>query len=103
MTCGSCAQRVERALLEREDVTDAEVNLMGAKVRVTYDHETNPSSLFDDVKDIGYEMAPLTSEGGGPVSEGLFGEERPGASARHLRGFGLLCRPFDGRLHAGPP
>ena len=75
MTCGSCAGRVERALLQRGDVTEAEVNLMGAKVRVTYDPETDPSSLFDDIKDIGYEMAPMAPEGEATVSEGLFGEE----------------------------
>ncbi len=75
MTCGSCAQRVERALLQREDVTQAEVNLMGARVRVTYQPDTDPSSLFDDVKDIGYEMAPMAPEADGAVSAGLFGEE----------------------------
>lgn len=75
MTCGSCAGRVERALLQREDVAEAEVNLMGAKVRVSYDSATDPSSLFDDIKDIGYEMAPLAPQGEVSISEGLFGEE----------------------------
>ena len=75
MTCGSCAGRVERALLQREEVAEAEVNLMAAKVRVTYHPETDLSSLFGDVKEIGYEMAPLTPEPPGSVSQGLFGKE----------------------------
>ena len=75
MTCASCAQRVERALLDREEVTEAAVNLMGAKVRVTYAPDTDLSSLFEDVKGIGYGMEPLPPEGPGSISEGAYGEE----------------------------
>ncbi len=59
MTCGSCAQRVENALLQREDVTEASVDLMGAKVRVTHDAGTDLSVLFDAVRALGYEVGPL--------------------------------------------
>ncbi len=59
MTCGSCAQRVENALLQREDVMEASVDLMGAKVRVTHDAGTDLSLLFDAVREIGYEAGPL--------------------------------------------
>ena len=75
MTCGSCAGRVQRALLEREEVEVAEVNLMAAKVKVTFDTDTDVTSLFEEVRSIGYEMGPLTAEGGGLASDGLFGEE----------------------------
>ena len=62
MTCGSCAGRVERALLQREEVTEAEVNLMAAKVQVTFASGTDFSLLFDEVEGIGYGMARLLSE-----------------------------------------
>ena len=50
MTCASCSQRVERALLQMEEVTGAEVNLMGAKVKVTFAADTDVASLFDEVR-----------------------------------------------------
>ncbi|MYA39235.1 MAG: copper-translocating P-type ATPase [Acidimicrobiia bacterium] len=75
MTCGSCAGRVERALLDREDVAEAKVNLMAAKVRVTFAPETDVSSLFAEIRNIGYEMGPVTPDRAASVSEGLFGEE----------------------------
>ena len=75
MTCGSCAGRVERALLDREEVTEAAVNLMAAKVKVTFDPDTDVTSLFEEVRSIGYEMGPLAPDGGGFSSDGLFGEE----------------------------
>ena len=75
MTCGSCAGRVERALLDREDVAEAKVNLMAAKVRVTFAPETDVSSLFEEIRNIGYEMGPITTDRATSASEGLFGEE----------------------------
>ena len=83
MTCASCAGRVEQALLQREDVTEASVNLMGAKVQVTYAPETDVSSLFEEIHDIGYEMAPLADEAGGSVSDRIYGED----TRRQLRTF----------------
>jgi len=53
MTCASCAGRVERALLGREDVAEARVNLMAAKVRVTFASETDVDSLFEEIRGIG--------------------------------------------------
>lgn len=75
MTCASCASRVERALLDREEVTEANVNLMGAKVTVTYAPETEVSSLFDDIREIGYQMEPLPQESSRSAPGRLFGEE----------------------------
>ena len=75
MTCASCAQRVENALLQREDVTEASVNLMGAKVRVTHDAGTDVALLFDAVKAIGYQAAPLPSDPLGPDIEEPYYEE----------------------------
>lgn len=62
MTCGSCAGRVERALLGREEVRKAKVNLKAAQVKVTFARGTDVASLFDEVRDIGYEMGPLAPE-----------------------------------------
>ncbi len=63
MTCGSCAGNVESALLQREDVKRAKVNLKAAKVKVTFARGTDVTSLFDEVRNAGYEMGPLTSRG----------------------------------------
>ena len=75
MTCASCAQRVESALLQREEVAEAAVNLMGANVRVTYDVETDPSELFDEIRSIGYGMEPMPADSPGSASVGVFEEE----------------------------
>ena len=60
MTCGACVQHVERALLQREEVRKAKVNLKAARVKVTYARGTDVTSLFDEVRNVGYEMGPLT-------------------------------------------
>jgi copper chaperone CopZ len=59
MTCGSCVQHVESALLQREDVKKAKVNLKAATVKVTFSRGTDVNSLFDEVRDVGYQMGPL--------------------------------------------
>lgn len=59
MTCGSCVGRVEGALLGMEEVRKAKVNLKAARVKVTYARGTDVTSLFDEIKSIGYEMGPL--------------------------------------------
>ncbi len=83
MTCGSCAGRVEGALLEREEVSEAQVNLMGAKVRVSYAPDTDVASLFDAVAEIGYQMEPLPDRASQPATERIYGEE----TRRQLRTF----------------
>ncbi len=60
MTCGSCAQRVENALTQREDVTAVSVDLQGARVRVTHEAGTDLATLFEAVRAIGYEAGPLS-------------------------------------------
>ncbi|MCE2527197.1 MAG: heavy-metal-associated domain-containing protein [Actinomycetia bacterium] len=59
MTCGSCANHVEGALLQMEEVKKAKVNLKAARVKVTFARGTDLTSLFDKVGEIGYEMRPL--------------------------------------------
>lgn len=59
MTCGSCVQRVESALLRREEVRKAKVNLKAARVKVTFARGTDVDSLFDEVRNAGYRMGPL--------------------------------------------
>lgn len=60
MTCGSCVAHVEQALLQRKEVRKVKVNLKGAKVKVTFARGTDVTSLFDAVRNAGYEMGPLT-------------------------------------------
>ena len=59
MTCGACVAHVEKALLERGEVKKAKVNLKAASVKVTFARGTDVTSLFDEVRNIGYEMGPL--------------------------------------------
>ncbi len=59
MTCGSCVQHVERALLRREEVKRAKVNLKAGRVKVTFARGTDVDSLFAEVRNAGYEMGPL--------------------------------------------
>lgn len=61
MTCGSCVGRVEGALLGMEEVRKAKVNLKNARVKVTFARGTDVTSLFEEVRSIGYEMGPLAS------------------------------------------
>ncbi len=53
----------------------ASVNLMGAKVRVTYEAGTDLLSLAEAVKGIGYEAAPLPSDSPRPDPEEPYYEE----------------------------
>nr|MDE0501010.1 heavy metal-associated domain-containing protein [bacterium] len=59
MTCGACVAHVEKALLGREEVKKAKVNLKAASVKVTFARGTDVTSLFDEIRNIGYEMGPL--------------------------------------------
>ncbi len=76
MTCGSCAGRVEGALLEREEVSEAKVDLAGARVRVTHALGADVESLFEAVGGIGYEMKTLPGGSSQPASRGIFGKLR---------------------------
>ena len=59
MTCGACVAHVESALLGREEVKKAKVNLKAASVKVTFARGTDVTSLFDEVRSVGYEMGLL--------------------------------------------
>ena len=61
MTCGACVQHVESALLQMEEVKKAKVNLKAATVKVTFASGTDVTSLFDELRNVGYEMGPLGS------------------------------------------
>lgn len=62
MTCGACVAHVEKALLAREEVKKAKVNLKAASVKVTFARGTDVVSLYDEIRNIGYEMGPLAPE-----------------------------------------
>lgn len=64
MTCGSCVQHVESALLGREEVKKAKVNLKAGRVKVTFARGTDVNSLFAEVRNAGYEMGPLQPKAG---------------------------------------
>ena len=59
MTCGACVKHVEEALLGLDEVTKAKVNLKKGRVRVAYASDTDPTVLFDAVREAGYEMGPI--------------------------------------------
>ncbi len=61
MTCGACVHHVESALLQMEEVRKAKVNLKAGRVKVTFARGTDVTSMFDEVRNVGYEMGPLGS------------------------------------------
>jgi Cu+-exporting ATPase len=61
MTCASCAQKVEKALKEVEEVFDAKVNLMTNKAAVEVLPGTNIKVLIKAVKNIGYDASEEVS------------------------------------------
>lgn len=54
MTCASCVQHVEKALLKLDGVTQAEVNLATEKARVQHLDGLAPESLIQSVVEAGY-------------------------------------------------
>ncbi|WP_293910848.1 heavy metal-associated domain-containing protein, partial [Deinococcus sp.] len=63
ITCASCVGRVERGLRKVEGVSDAVVNLATERATVTYDPAiTQPQTLLDTVRDVGYEPVTATAE-----------------------------------------
>jgi Cu+-exporting ATPase len=55
MTCASCVRRVERALSEKEGVTEAGVNFAAEKASVAYEPTaTSPGELVGAIRDAGY-------------------------------------------------
>lgn len=60
MTCASCANRVERALLKQAGVATAAVNLAAERATVSYDPQVvAPSDLVQAVENAGYTAAPI--------------------------------------------
>jgi Cu+-exporting ATPase len=66
MSCTSCQVHVERALRETPGVSDAQVNLMSHRARVTYDPAiAKPEQLIGAVREAGY-GASMPGEHSGP-------------------------------------
>ena len=61
MTCASCVQRVEDALVELDGVHAAEVNLATNRASVQVDAEVHASELVKVVESAGYEVPTTTS------------------------------------------
>ncbi len=58
MTCAACQVHVERALQETPGVSDAQVNLMSHRARVTYNPAiAKPEQLIGAVRDAGYDAS----------------------------------------------
>jgi Cu+-exporting ATPase len=62
MTCASCAQAVERALLDVDGVTDAVVNPATDTVRVQFDHPISETSLAEAVRLAGYRLVGVIED-----------------------------------------
>lgn len=63
MSCASCVQRVERALLKEKGVQAVAVNLASESASVTFDPlMTNPPQLENSVARIGYRMINKSNE-----------------------------------------
>ncbi len=61
MTCESCVEKVEKALLQREGVKEAKADLKEALVTVTYDtRRVNEAAIHELILSTGYQPAGLT-------------------------------------------
>jgi Cu+-exporting ATPase len=61
MTCAACASRIERTLNKTPGVRKAGVNYATARATVEFDPTvTGPGQLIDRVRDIGYDIVPVT-------------------------------------------
>lgn len=61
MTCASCVNRIEKALLKNENVLHASVNLATEKAKVEYSEKISSKDLIKIISDAGYE-ATLTED-----------------------------------------
>ncbi|HYK34649.1 heavy metal translocating P-type ATPase [Alloacidobacterium sp.] len=63
MSCAACQVHVERALRDTPGVSDAQVNLLSHRARVTYDPAVaKPEQLIGAVRDAGYEASMLAED-----------------------------------------
>jgi len=66
MSCAACQVHVERALKETPGVSDAQVNLMSHKARITFDPSLmQPEQLIGVVREAGYDAAMPSEHAGG--------------------------------------
>ena len=76
MACGACAARVERTLRGQDGVVDAGVNFATSRARIAFDAEaTGCDSLVAVIASLGYEAAPVPTDGPPEVMPGA----EPGA------------------------
>jgi copper chaperone CopZ len=65
MTCSGCAGRVQRALSEQAGVSQAAVDLAGARAEIFFDQaQTDPASLAEVVRRTGYDAEVTQSASG---------------------------------------
>jgi Cu+-exporting ATPase len=90
MTCASCQFHVEKALRSTKGVSEAHVDLMAHRVRVTYDPAVSqPEALVAAIREAGYD-AVLPRTGGG-ASEGEESHAAPAAKAYTMLAAGALA------------
>ncbi len=61
MTCGSCAARIEKTLLEQAGVVEAVVDVTSGRAKVSFAQPGTVEQLTTAVGDIGYGMAPVAA------------------------------------------
>lgn len=64
MHCASCAVNIESELLKKSDVTSASVNYSLAQAAIEHEKSLDPTSLFEVVRSMGYEVVENEKEEG---------------------------------------
>lgn len=70
MTCASCVNHVEKALLKIPGVEKASVNLATEKATVSFHQNVSPNDLVKAVENAGYQATPISREHA-PMAHGL--------------------------------
>jgi P-type Cu+ transporter len=91
MTCAACQHHVENALRETAGVSDARVDLMAHRARVTFDPAvTQPQALVVAIKAAGYD-AVLPRTGGNAAASGEASTAGPAVKAYTMLAAGALA------------
>lgn len=59
MSCGHCSARVEKALMDLDGVTKANVNLETKEVKVELSADISNNLLRDAIEDAGYDVVEV--------------------------------------------
>jgi len=62
MSCASCVGRIEKALMGKHGVAEAQVNLATGKATVEFDQPATPAMLIDSIKEAGYQPRLQSAE-----------------------------------------